>query len=64
MINEGPYTVADIELLRAAIFESVETEGAKWTKANNVLKDILVGYYSDPPGLNFTPKDLEVMARL
>ncbi|KAL7507187.1 hypothetical protein ACHAXN_004385 [Cyclotella atomus] len=29
-----------------------------WKKANNVLKDILAGYYSDPPGLNFYTKRL------
>jgi hypothetical protein len=29
-----------------------------WKKANNVLKDILAGYYSDPPGLNFYTKKL------
>jgi len=26
---------------------------AAWTKANNVLKEIQLGYYSDPPGHNF-----------
>ena len=25
----------------------------KWTKANNVLSDILSGYASDPPGVSF-----------
>ena len=29
-----------------------------WKKANNVLKDILAGYYSDPPDLNFYTKKL------
>jgi len=24
-----------------------------WKKANNLLKEILQGYYSDPPGFNF-----------
>ena len=31
---------------------------AAWKKANNVLKDILAGYYSDPPDLNFYTKKL------
>jgi hypothetical protein len=26
---------------------------AAWIKANNLLKEILLGYYSDPPGFNF-----------
>jgi hypothetical protein len=26
---------------------------AAWMKANNLLKEILLGYYSDPPGFNF-----------
>lgn len=29
-----------------------------WKKANNVLKDILQGYYSDPPHLKFYSKRL------
>ena len=29
-----------------------------WKKANNVLRDILDGFYSDPPGLNFYTKKL------
>jgi hypothetical protein len=29
-----------------------------WKRANNVLKDILDGYYSDPPGLYFYTKKL------
>ena len=24
-----------------------------WSKANNVLKEILLGFYSDPPGISF-----------
>ena len=29
-----------------------------WKKANRVLKDILLGYYSDPPGIEMYTKKL------
>jgi len=30
-----------------------------WTKAKNLLKEILLGYYSDPPGFNFYTIELD-----
>ena len=30
-----------------------------WSKANNVLKEILLGYYSDPPGFSFYTNHLD-----
>ncbi|KAL7535665.1 hypothetical protein ACHAXR_006652, partial [Thalassiosira sp. AJA248-18] len=32
---------------------------AAWTSANNVLKEICLGYYSDPPGLQWYTKQLK-----